>query len=59
MNGYNVLSMIFYYSESYPVGAPARTVGWRDLGFTHTSFLTNLWPNTVYVFNLFLDIEVL
>ncbi|KAM3704205.1 hypothetical protein ACJW31_04G158000 [Castanea mollissima] len=33
-------------------GAPARTVGWRDLGFTHTSFLTNLWPNTVYSYRM-------
>ncbi|XP_030937446.1 probable inactive purple acid phosphatase 27 [Quercus lobata] len=33
-------------------GAPARTVGWHDLGFTHTSFLTNLWPNTVYSYRM-------
>ncbi|WVZ22800.1 hypothetical protein V8G54_001344 [Vigna mungo] len=26
-------------------GAPARTVGWRDPGYTHTSFLKELWPN--------------
>lgn len=26
-------------------GAPARTVGWRDPGFIHTSFLKDLWPN--------------
>lgn len=31
----------------YP-GAPARTVGWRDPGFIHTSFLKDLWPNTEY-----------
>lgn len=31
------------------VGAPARTVGWRDPGFIHTSFLKELWPNSVYV----------
>ncbi|GMP93751.1 hypothetical protein CsSME_00043457 [Camellia sinensis var. sinensis] len=29
--------------------APARTVGWRDPGFIHTSFLKELWPNSVYV----------
>lgn len=29
-------------------GAPARTVGWRDPGFIHTSFLKELWPNRVY-----------
>uniref|UniRef100_A0A2N9IDS8 Purple acid phosphatase n=1 Tax=Fagus sylvatica TaxID=28930 RepID=A0A2N9IDS8_FAGSY len=33
-------------------GAPARTVGWRDPGFTHTSFLTNLWPNTAYSYRM-------
>lgn len=30
------------------VGPPARTVGWRDPGFIHTSFLHDLWPNTMY-----------
>ena len=34
--------------------APARTVGWRDPGFIHTSFLKELWPNAVYVVSLFL-----
>ncbi|KAL9667046.1 hypothetical protein QQ045_001391 [Rhodiola kirilowii] len=33
-------------------GAPARTVGWRDPGFIHTSFLKELWPNTVYTYKL-------
>ncbi|XP_031099292.1 probable inactive purple acid phosphatase 1 isoform X1 [Ipomoea triloba] len=28
-------------------GAPARTVGWRDPGFVHTSFLKELWPNSI------------
>ncbi|XP_040946151.1 probable inactive purple acid phosphatase 27 isoform X1 [Gossypium hirsutum] len=27
---------------------PARTVGWRDPGFIHTSFLKDLWPSSVY-----------
>ena len=27
------------------VGTPARSVGWRDPGFIHTSFLKDLWPN--------------
>ncbi|CAL5428594.1 unnamed protein product [Camellia sinensis] len=27
--------------------APARTVGWRDPGFIHTSFLKELWSNSV------------
>ncbi|KAF3942625.1 hypothetical protein CMV_030738, partial [Castanea mollissima] len=25
--------------------APARTGGWRDPGYIHTSFLKELWPN--------------
>ena len=35
-------------------GAPARTLGWRDPGFIHTSFLKQLWPNAVYVVAFFL-----
>lgn len=35
-------------------GSPARTVGWRDPGFIHTSFLKNLWPNSVYDLQIFL-----
>ncbi|CAB4280508.1 unnamed protein product [Prunus armeniaca] len=31
---------------------PARTVGWRDPGFFHTSFLKNLWPNSLYTYKL-------
>ncbi|KAL2321684.1 hypothetical protein Fmac_026063 [Flemingia macrophylla] len=33
-------------------GSPARTVGWRDPGFIHTSFLKNLWPNSVYTYRI-------
>nr|GEV60433.1 probable inactive purple acid phosphatase 1 [Tanacetum cinerariifolium] len=33
-------------------GAPARTVGWRDPGYIHTSFLKDLWPNQVYIYKL-------
>ncbi|XP_047310384.1 probable inactive purple acid phosphatase 27 [Impatiens glandulifera] len=33
-------------------GAPARTVGWRDPGFIHTSFLNDLWPNTLYTYKM-------
>ncbi|KAA8542121.1 hypothetical protein F0562_023273 [Nyssa sinensis] len=33
-------------------GSPARTVGWRDPGFIHTSFLKDLWPNSVYTYEL-------
>ncbi|KAL9996409.1 putative phosphodiesterase I [Helianthus debilis subsp. tardiflorus] len=32
--------------------SPARTVGWRDPGFIHTSFLNNLWPNTKYFYKM-------
>ncbi|KAK0586414.1 hypothetical protein LWI29_006494 [Acer saccharum] len=31
--------------------SPARTVGWRDPGFIHTSFLKKLWPNFEYTYN--------
>ncbi|CAL0319855.1 unnamed protein product [Lupinus luteus] len=33
-------------------GEPARTVGWRDPGFIHTSFLKELWPNQRYTYRL-------
>ncbi|KAK4775589.1 hypothetical protein SAY87_023550 [Trapa incisa] len=33
-------------------GSPARTVGWRDPGFIHTSFLKDLWPNFAYTYQL-------
>lgn len=33
-------------------GAPARTVGWRDPGFIHTSFLKDLWPNARYIYRM-------
>ncbi|KAF3333942.1 nucleotide pyrophosphatase/phosphodiesterase isoform X1 [Carex littledalei] len=33
-------------------GSPARTVGWRDPGFIHTSFLKELWPNSLYTYRL-------
>ncbi|KAM7475741.1 hypothetical protein LguiB_022984 [Lonicera macranthoides] len=33
-------------------GPPAQTVGWRDPGFIHTSFLKDLWPNSVYTYKL-------
>ncbi|THG22825.1 hypothetical protein TEA_009449 [Camellia sinensis var. sinensis] len=32
--------------------APARTVRWRDPGFIHTSFLKELWSNSVYTYRL-------
>ncbi|MCD9637679.1 putative inactive purple acid phosphatase 27 [Datura stramonium] len=33
-------------------GSLARTVGWRDPGLIHTSFLKDLWPNMVYTYKL-------
>ncbi|XP_061342276.1 probable inactive purple acid phosphatase 27 [Gastrolobium bilobum] len=40
------------FAQNSMCGAPARTVGWRDPGFIHTSFLKNLWPNQVYTYRL-------
>jgi hypothetical protein len=40
------LSMQFKYENA---GAPARTVGWRHPGYIHTSYLKDLWPDSVYV----------
>ncbi|KAK4256952.1 hypothetical protein QN277_006607 [Acacia crassicarpa] len=40
------------FGRSSMCGSPARTVGWRDPGFIHTSFLKNLWPNSVYTYRL-------
>ncbi|KAA8532899.1 hypothetical protein F0562_032984 [Nyssa sinensis] len=40
------------FDRSSMCGAPARTVGWRDPGFIHTSFLKELWPNSVYTYKL-------
>ncbi|KAM4107654.1 hypothetical protein ACB094_04G162200 [Castanea mollissima] len=33
-------------------GPPARTFGWRDPGYIHTSFLKDLWPNSLYTYKL-------
>ncbi|KAJ4974982.1 hypothetical protein NE237_008156 [Protea cynaroides] len=40
------------FQQNSMCGAPARTVGWRDPGFIHTSFLKDLWPNSVYNYKL-------
>lgn len=40
-------SCLIYFTQQF-TGSPARTVGWRDPGFIHTSFLKDLWPNLVY-----------
>ncbi|KAA0057773.1 nucleotide pyrophosphatase/phosphodiesterase-like [Cucumis melo var. makuwa] len=40
------------FSRNSMCDAPARTVGWRDPGFFHTSFLQNLWPNAVYTYRM-------
>ncbi|KAL2543764.1 putative inactive purple acid phosphatase 27 [Forsythia ovata] len=38
------------FNRNSMCGSPARTVGWRDPGFIHTSFLKDLWPNSVYTY---------
>ncbi|KAJ6375381.1 hypothetical protein OIU77_000374 [Salix suchowensis] len=40
------------FKQNSMCGSPARTVGWRDPGFIHTSFLKDLWPNTVYTYRM-------
>ncbi|KAJ9568265.1 hypothetical protein OSB04_004231 [Centaurea solstitialis] len=40
------------FSRRSMCGAPASTVGWRDPGFIHTSFLKDLWPNTMYNYRM-------
>ncbi|KAL5717529.1 putative inactive purple acid phosphatase 27 [Ranunculus cassubicifolius] len=40
------------FDQNSLCGAPARTVGWRDPGYIHTSFLKDLWPNSVYTYVL-------
>ncbi|KAJ0105154.1 hypothetical protein Patl1_18270 [Pistacia atlantica] len=40
------------YFQNDMCGSPARTVGWRDPGFIHTSFLKKLWPNYVYTYRM-------
>ncbi|KAJ6843278.1 putative inactive purple acid phosphatase 27 isoform X1 [Iris pallida] len=40
------------FSRSSMCGAPARTVGWRDPGYIHTSFLKDLWPNLMYTYKI-------
>ncbi|XP_072971742.1 nucleotide pyrophosphatase/phosphodiesterase-like isoform X2 [Typha angustifolia] len=40
------------FSRGSMCGSPARTVGWRDPGFIHTSFLKDLWPNVEYYYKV-------
>ncbi|XP_030477321.2 probable inactive purple acid phosphatase 27 [Syzygium oleosum] len=40
------------FRQNSMCGPPARTVGWRDPGFIHTSFLKDLWPNAEYTYRL-------
>ncbi|KAF7838174.1 nucleotide pyrophosphatase/phosphodiesterase-like [Senna tora] len=40
------------FTRNSMCGAPARTIGWRDPGFIHTSFLKDLWPNFLYTYKL-------
>ncbi|XP_073283037.1 probable inactive purple acid phosphatase 1 [Primulina huaijiensis] len=43
------LAVTLTFDRNSMCGAPARTVGWRDPGFIHTSFLKDLWPNSLCV----------
>ncbi|KAJ9676632.1 hypothetical protein PVL29_021913 [Vitis rotundifolia] len=40
------------FHQNSMCGSPARTVGWRDPGFIHTSFLRDLWPNARYNYRM-------
>ncbi|KAF5476554.1 hypothetical protein F2P56_003298 [Juglans regia] len=40
------------FSRNSMCAPPAKTVGWRDPGFIHTSFLKELWPNSLYTYKL-------
>ncbi|KAI4386411.1 hypothetical protein MLD38_004343 [Melastoma candidum] len=40
------------FDRSSMCGAPARTVGWRDPGYIHTSFLKGLWPHRAYEYKV-------
>ncbi|KAK3147991.1 hypothetical protein QOZ80_3BG0289250 [Eleusine coracana subsp. coracana] len=40
------------FSRETMCGPPARTVGWRDPGFIHTSFFKNLWPSFMYTYQI-------
>ncbi|XP_020276457.1 probable inactive purple acid phosphatase 27 [Asparagus officinalis] len=40
------------FSRNDMCGSPARTFGWRHPGYIHTSFLKDLWPNSVYTYKL-------
>ncbi|KAL5759365.1 hypothetical protein ACOSP7_017889 [Xanthoceras sorbifolium] len=40
------------FDRSSMCDAPARTVGWRDPGYIHTSLLKELWPDKVYTYKL-------
>ncbi|GER43805.1 purple acid phosphatase 27 [Striga asiatica] len=46
------LAVTLTFDRNSMCGAPARTVGWRDPGLIHTSFLKELWPNSVYTYKL-------
>ena len=40
------------YGRNDLCGPPARTVGWRDPGYIHTSFLKELWPSSKYTYKV-------
>ncbi|KAC9391489.1 hypothetical protein E3N88_45913 [Mikania micrantha] len=40
------------FNRNSMCGAPAKTVGWRDPGYFHTSFMTGLWSNSLFTYKL-------
>ncbi|KAG2268197.1 hypothetical protein Bca52824_062752 [Brassica carinata] len=40
------------YGPNDLCGPPARTIGWRDPGYIHTSFLKELWPSSKYTYKV-------
>uniref|UniRef100_F6GSV7 Purple acid phosphatase n=1 Tax=Vitis vinifera TaxID=29760 RepID=F6GSV7_VITVI len=55
-SGYNIDEAVPFVEWGLKGGhqkrSPARTVGWRDPGFIHTSFLKDLWPNARYNYRM-------
>lgn len=43
------MAFFIFFVQPLSAGSPARTVGWRDPGYIHTSFLKELWPDSLYV----------
>ncbi|KAI3699010.1 hypothetical protein L2E82_42979 [Cichorium intybus] len=46
------LASTITFTRNKMCGAPASTVGWRDPGYFHTSFLSGLSPNSLYTYKI-------